>query len=310
MNPKILIGPSTFGALDPSPLEALERAGCQVVPNPYGRKLTKEELLSLLPGVSGLIAGLEPVDREVLNFSDLRVISRCGSGLSNVDLKAAESLAVPVYSTPFGPTQAVAELTLGMILTLLRNTSQMDHALKNKAWDKRIGHQLQGKRVLLVGFGRIGNRVFKLLQPFGVDIAIADPAMEEAPRGASLTSLADALPWADIISIHASGEECLLDAEAFDRMKPGAFLCNAARGGLLDEQALVRALDDGTVAGAWLDCFAVEPYNGPLCDRENVLLTPHVGSYTRECRLQMEMESVENLLKGLERFGMVHASGS
>ena len=297
---RILIGPSSFGKPDAAPLALLASNGLTVVPNPFGRKLTKAELLQLLPGMTGLIAGLEVLDREVLAQSDLKVISRCGAGMSNVDVEAAKERGVRVYSTPFGPTRAVAELTVGCLLALMRQAPLMDRAMRAGRWDKRVGHQLQGMRVLIAGYGRIGRLVGELLQPFGVELMVYDPLYVGAgaglPRG---VDLAAALPQADVITLHASGEGCLLGPAEFGQMKDGVFLLNAARGGLIDELALCQALDTGKVAGAWLDTFAEEPYKGRLLAYDQVLLTPHVASYTEEGRRQMELEAVTNLLEGL-----------
>ncbi|MFQ6757703.1 MAG: hydroxyacid dehydrogenase [Deltaproteobacteria bacterium] len=298
MSYKILLGPSSFGETDKAPFFKLQEAGYEVVDNPFKRKLTKQELFDLLtPDVIGIIAGLEPLDREVLSRSKLKVVSRVGSGISNVDLEAAEELGIIVRSTPYGPTEAAAELTLGALLSLLRKIPRMDQALHAGRWEKRIGTQLEGKTVAIIGYGRIGKRVAELLAPFHVRLLVVDPNLEQSAVGAAeLMSLDEALPWADIITLHSSGEACLLGEQEFRRMKQGAFLLNVARGGLVAEEALVEALDDGKVAGAWIDTFGMEPYKGPLCGRENVVLTPHVGSYTLECRQGMENEAVENLL--------------
>lgn len=305
MRQKILLGPSSFAQNDQTPLLRLQQAGFEVLDNPYKRKLTKDELFELLtPDVVGIIAGLEPLDREVFERTALRVVSRVGSGMSNVDLPAAEELGVVVRSTPDGPTQAVAELTLGALLGLMRMVPQMDRALHQGQWEKRIGAQLHGKTVALVGFGRIGRRVADLLQPFTVKLLVVDPFLAELDYpGATLTTLPEALGQADIVTLHSSGEQTLLGAAEFALFKPGAYLLNVARGGLVDEHALIAALDEGKLAGAWLDTYAEEPYNGPLRSRDDVILTPHVGSYTRECRVKMEHDAVTNLLEALDGNG-------
>jgi D-3-phosphoglycerate dehydrogenase len=159
MNEKILIGPSSFAALNYTPKQKLIDAGLQVIDNPFKRKLTKEELIKLLPGVIGVIAGLEPLDREVMEKSDLKVISRCGSGMSNVDEEAAQDLGVKVYSTPEAPVKAVAELTIGAMLSLLRSIPHMNDDLHAGGWSKKIGTQLHGKIVAIIGYGRIGSYV-------------------------------------------------------------------------------------------------------------------------------------------------------
>lgn len=293
---KVLLGPSTFAEMDKMPLERLTAAGFEVINNPYRRKLTEEELLKLLPGVEGLIAGLEPLNRRVLEASCLKVISRCGSGLSNVDLQAAEEMGIIVRSTPSGPTTAVAELTIGCLLSLLRQIPQMNQALHQKSWSKRIGRQLQGACVAVIGFGRIGRKVGQLLSACGANVVAVDPLFAGTAENIKIVSLEEALKKADIITLHASGEDCLLGNDEFNIMKNGVFILNAARGGLLDEKALAEAINNKKVAGAWLDTFNKEPYDGILCQYDEVILTPHIGSYTVECRRDMEMESVLNLI--------------
>lgn len=298
---KILIGPSSFGIVDKSPLRLLETAGVEVVPNPFGRKLTKEETVAQLrQGVTGLIAGLETLDREVMVQSKLRVISRVGTGMSNVDINAARELGIEVRSTPDAPTAAVAELTLGALIALLREIPRMSSALHEDRWEKVIGAQLEGRRVLIVGFGRIGQRVATLAQAFGATISVFDPFLSGVPAPyVKADDLHAAVATADVVSLHAAGEMCLIDEAALQVAKPGVYILNAARGGLVDEAALVEAIRAGKVAGAWMDTFEREPYTGPLQGLRNVILTPHVGSYTAECRSRMETEAVQNLLSVL-----------
>ena len=206
-------------------------------------------------------------------------------------------MGIRVFNTPDAPTNSVAELTIGALLSLLRMIPQMDQSLHGGQWRKKIGTQLRRKTVAIVGFGRIGRRVGEHLSTFDVEIIIVDPyAAESISTGFRRESLQTALAQADIITIHSSGHDCIIGETEFGLMKKGAYLLNAARGGVVSEYALVKALEKGTVAGAWLDTFEEEPYKGPLCHCPNVILTPHVGSYTAECRAAMENEAVDNLL--------------
>lgn len=296
MKHKVLVSTSSFGVPDDAPLKRLAQAGFEVQLNPYKRKLSQQELLELLPGVTGLVAGLETLDHDVMSRSDLKVISRCGAGLSSVDMPAAQRLGIKVCSTPDTPTQAVAELTLGCLLNLLRKISPMDQDLHQGKWNKQTGSQLEGKTVVIIGLGRIGRRVAQLLEPFHARIIGVDPCASGVAGQFKFLTLEEALPLADIITLHCSGEDCLFSSREFALMKKGIFVLNAARGGLIAEQALIDALEDGTVAGVWLDTFEEEPYKGELTRYPQVLLTPHVGSYTRECRLQMELQAAENLI--------------
>lgn len=293
---KVLISPSTFAEIDKSPIIRLIDAGFEIVENPYKRKLTKEELLVLLSDVSGLIAGLEVLDREVLGKSQLKVISRCGSGLSNIDLKAAKDLGIFVKSTPLAPVTAVAELTIGCLLTLLRHVPQMNEALHKRKWSKQIGRQLCSMNIAIVGFGNIGKRVGQLLFALGAKVFAVDPLYLNTIDFIHKVDFDEALRKADVITLHCSGENCILGEREFKLMKRGVYILNAARGSLIDEIALKQALDDNHVAGVWFDTFQNEPYSGILCEYNQVILTPHIGSYTLECRRDMEMESVENLI--------------
>lgn len=299
--PKILLGPSSFAELDKTPLRTLELAGYEMTENPFKRKLTKKEITDLLSeNITGLIAGLEPLDREVLKKSTLKVISRVGSGLSNIDLDAAKEFGIKVCYTPYGPTRAVAELTIGTMLSLIRMVPLMDRNLHDTKWNKKIGMQLEGKTVAIIGFGRIGKCVAKLLYPFNTKIIVVDPFANEGEINFPVFPLNEAISQADIITNHSSGDQCLIGPDEFSIMKEGVYILNPARGGLVSETALIKALDENIVAGAWLDTFEIEPYDGPLTNYEQVILTPHVGSYTFDCRRQMEFEAVQNLLKALE----------
>ena len=296
---KVLLGPSQMGK---SAIEKLEANGFDVIPNPFKRKLAKEELKALLKDVDGIIAGLEPLDKEILGASSLKVISRCGSGISNVDLEATKNLGIQFYSTPLGPTASVAELTLCNILSLLRNIPNVNKKMHEGIWEKNTGKLLAGKTVVIIGFGRIGQAVARLLKPFKVTLIVVDPFFEVSAYDGDiqLSGIEEALPVADIVLIHSSSEELILTKKEFDILKKGAYVLNAARGTLIDEQALIDALDTNKISGAWLDVFNIEPYNGPLSNYENVILTPHISSYTVEGRLNMENEAVENLIKGFE----------
>ncbi|MBA7468766.1 Erythronate-4-phosphate dehydrogenase [subsurface metagenome] len=152
---------------------------------------------------------------------------------------------------------------------------------------------------VIVGFGRIGRRVAALMAPFKVRILVVDPFVQDAQKEFPVLTLEEALPEADIVTLHASGHDGIIAKNEFNLMKPGTFLLNAARGGLVGEDALMESLESRRVSGAWLDTFGQEPYLGTLSRFEQVILTPHIGSYTLECRRSMEMESVENLLDAL-----------
>jgi len=305
---QVFISTTSFARWDERPLRLLKDADLDVALNPHGRKLTGEEVVELAAGATGLIAGTEPLDAQVLNrLKQLKVISRCGVGMDNIDLETARELGIKVFHTPYGPTLAVAELTVGLILDLLRNVNQMDRELRAGIWKKRMGYLLKGKKVGIIGFGRIGQKTGSLLMALGCkvsyyDIAAVDLRIEGLKdSGIKKLEMDDLLKVSDIIVIHVSGkyEKPLLGVEELNKMKKGAWLVNVARGGVVDGEALYLALKEGRLAGAALDVFEREPYNGPLKELDNVILTPHIGSYAREARVEMEVQAVENLLKGL-----------
>ena len=300
---RVAIGPSSFAEEDDSPLRLLEKSGCEIVPNPFKRRLTEEEIIAHLKDIDGLIAGLEPLNAKVIaSAPKLKAIARVGIGMDNVDAKAAAKHVVRVSNTPEGPTQAVAELTMAALLALCRRLVPTNAALHRGEWKKTIGQGLDGTTLLLIGFGRIGRRVAQFASAFGMRIIVCDPAVPEdgMPEGViRAPDLATALPRADIVSLHAGGKDTLLAEKEFALMRDGALLLNSARGELVDEDALVAALDSGKVAGAWFDALWQEPYTGRLTKYDQVLLTPHVGTYTRQCRLDMETAAVENLLRDL-----------
>lgn len=298
------IGPSSFAQEDKSPLDILVRAGCTVVPNPTGKRLTEPEILDYLARhkVEGLIAGLEPLNRRVLETAKhhLRAVARVGIGITNVDVTACRELGIAFSYTPDGPTEAVAEMTLAAMLCLARDLEPMNRALHAGHWPKQISRSLRELTVLVLGYGRIGRAVAAQLAALGCSLRVCDPFLPpdapcEFPRVELLAGLAEA----DAVSLHASGNRSLLGSAEFAAAKPGLMVLNSARGELVDEAALVAALESGQVSKAWFDAFWKEPYAGPLLRFPQVLLTPHTCTYTRRCRLQMESEAALNLLRDL-----------
>jgi D-3-phosphoglycerate dehydrogenase / 2-oxoglutarate reductase len=298
---EIAITTTSFGECDNAPLALCKKSGLKVILNPYKRKIKPEELICLAKEAIGIIAGTEAITEDVLlRLPRLKVISRCGVGMDNVDLAAAKKLGIKVFNTPDAPTSAVAELTVGLILDMLRKISRGDVIIRSGAWEKYMGNLLNEKRVGIIGFGRIGKRLAGLLKAFNCQVAFFDPFIKDCPAAFKKASLRNLLTWADIISIHASGKGVIIGKKELKSMKKGAFLVNVARGGLVDEKALYDSLKMEHLAGAALDVFEKEPYTGHLKELDNVVLTPHIGSYAKETRVRMEIEAVNNLLKGLK----------
>jgi len=298
---KVAISTSSFASVDPAPLKKLEKAGVRVVVNPYGRKLNEDEITEHLQDADGLLAGLEPLTEKVFSACPtLKAIARVGIGMDNVDLTAARAAEIKVSNTPEGPTEAVAEMTLSALLTIQRSIIEANAALHMKQWQKNISMGLKDSCILLIGYGRIGQRVAELLKVFRADILVYDPYLSELTDPTiRQVDLMEGLKKADVISLHAAGKKAILTSREFGLVKKDVVILNSARGGLIDESALIRALDQEIVAAVWLDVFPEEPYVGSLCEYKQVLLTPHISTYTVQCRRDMEMAAVNNLLKDL-----------
>ena len=303
---KVLISSRSFGKINSEPIDALKNAGFEVVVNPYNKKLDEGELIELIGDAVGLIAGTESITENVLNHAKaLKVISRYGVGLDNVDLDATKRRGIEVCNTPNAPAKAVAELTLSLILNLMRRIPESSQPMKNGIWQPQMGNSLYNKMLGIIGLGRIGKELVKLVQPFNVNIFAYEKYPDAdfvASHNIRLGLLEDILSQSDVVSIHLPLMEetrNIIGAKELSLMKHNSVLINTARGGLVDENALLSVLKEGTIAGAALDAFENEPYTGELLNLNNVLLTPHIGTYTEETRTIMEMETVENLIKAL-----------
>lgn len=300
----ILITTSSFGTYDKSVVQTLEKINASITMNPYGRKLTIEEVDYFLKETSavGMIAGVETLNSKVLRAaSELRVISRCGTELNNINLKETKALGIKVFNTPEAPVRAVAELTLGLILDCLRKITHANNLIRKKIWKAQMGNLLLNKTVGVVGLGRIGKEVAKLVGVLGANVIFSDPNVFSF-RKANKVSFSELIRASDIISFHTSctdNSPHLVGEQEFKKMKKGVIIINTSRGNIIDETALINHLSSGTVSSAGLDVFQAEPYTGPLIFNDNVVLTSHMGSYAKESRIEMERQAVNNLINGL-----------
>ncbi len=295
---RALITVVPFGQVDPAVLGLLDEAGIEYVINPIDRRLTEDELVSLVPGFDVLIAGTEPITKRVMEAAlQLRLISRVGVGLDNVDLREARARGIAVAYTPEGPADAVAELTIGLALSLLRGVHLANTAVRQGVWTRILGQRLAQVTVGVVGVGRIGHRVVRLLAAFGARILANDLApvtLDEPVRWVDKPTL---YREADLVTLHVPLTRLtrnLVGAEELAMMQPGALLINTCRGGVVDEAALAAALRDGRMAGAAVDTFTHEPYHGELVTVDTCLITAHMGSMSVDCRLRMEDRAARN----------------
>jgi D-3-phosphoglycerate dehydrogenase len=249
---------------------------------------------------------------EVIKASpELKVISKHGAGYDNVDVATATALRIPVMTAATANYQSVAEHTLGLMLSLAKDIPRLDTRIRQGFWDKAQyrGVELFRRSLGLIGFGRIGRRVYELTVPLQMRVVVYDPFLGDRtlPPGVTrLTNLEELLSIADIVSLHCPLTEKtrnLIGTDELGRMKKTAWLINTARGGVVDEEALIAALQEGKIAGAGLDTFRQEPPEGlrRLCEAGKVVLTPHIAAATEEAFTRMGVEAAQNVLTVLQR---------
>lgn len=303
MNKLIFVALSTFAAEDRRPLELLESSGYPFKIHTSGKRITTPELLREGADAAIILAGVESYDAStLLQLPKLQCISRCGVGVDSIDLKMAKQSGIVVANTPFIPIEAVAELALTMFLTLSRNLRAQANLMQERRWERLSTHLLAGRTVGLIGLGRIGQRVALLCKAFNARVLAYDPMLDRSIAcnlDVDLVNMEQLLSESDIVSLHASknaNQPVLIGSKEFSIMKKGAILVNLARGEMVDESALIEAIHSGHIAGAGIDVFSKEPYQGPLCDFEQVILTPHSATLPIETRTAMELQCVENAL--------------
>lgn len=304
---KILVTPRSLTKDGDPALELLRQAGHEVLFCTPGKQPDEEELLRLAPGCLGWLAGVEKITPRVLEAArGLKAISRNGTGVDNVDLAACQRLGIAVLRAEGANARGVAELAFGLLLALARSLPFGDAALKAGRWERRQGMELEGKTLGLVGCGKIGKLVarFALSLDMGVVAydAYPDRSFQPGP-GFRFAPLPEVLGSSHAVSLHCphkSGEPPVIDAVALAMMRRGSFLVNTARAGLVDADAVRKALDDGKLGGYGVDVFDKEPPGpGPLIGHDRVILSAHIGGYTAESVARATRVAVENLLAAL-----------
>ena len=286
---RVLVTPTSYARDDPRLRSELESEVGEVIYNTTGRPLNSVQLAQLLPGIDGYIAGVDGIDQSALQVADrLKVIARYGVGLDNVDLAAATQRGIVVTYTPGANSVSVAELTVGLILSLGRNLPAAVAATRQGEWPRWGGVTLEGKTIGLLGLGAIGKQVVLRLGGFNCRLIAHDPLADSDfahQHGVELLSLKEVIQQADFLSLHlplTPETRGLVDQDFLENMKTGAYLINTARGEILVEAALLEALQSGKLRGAALDVFSKEPPGGdnPLLQLPQVIATPHCGSHT------------------------------
>ena len=300
---KVLVTPRSFGEGSPKPLEVLRSAGCEVTRNTQGRLFSEEELLRTIGEFDAVIVGLEGITRGMVDRATrLRVISKHGVGVDNIDLRAASDRNIVVTNTPGINSNAVADLALGLMLSIARQIPRNARIAAEGGKKGMMGRELRGKTLGIVGFGRIGMEVAKRSAGFGMHILYTDAfrkPLEEGALGATFVSIEELVDRSDFVSLHlplAPETQGFFGASLIGRMKQQAYLINTSRAEIVDEDELAKALVSGGLAGAALDVYRD---GSPLIGLDNAICLPHIGAYTFESVEDMGVISAENAVRVL-----------
>ncbi|ALV62537.1 D-3-phosphoglycerate dehydrogenase [Thermococcus sp. 2319x1] len=290
-------------------IEILKNAGLEVV---YEEYPDQEKLKELVKDVSAIIVRSKPkVTKEIIDAApSLKVIARAGVGLDNIDVEYAKSKGIEIVNAPAASSRSVAELAIALIFSVARKVAFADRKIREGVWAKKqcMGFELEGKTLGVVGFGRIGYNVAKIAKAIGMEVLLYD-VMKNDERakevGGRFVELEELLRNSDVVTIHVPLLEStyhLINEEKLKLMKPTAILINTSRGPIVDTNALVKALQEGWIAGAGLDVFEEEPLpkDHPLTKLDNVVLTPHIGASTVEAQERAGIEVAEKVVKILK----------
>ncbi|WP_297503952.1 hydroxyacid dehydrogenase [Thermococcus sp.] len=287
----------------------LKEAGFEVV---YEEYPDEERLIELVKDVEAIIVRSKPkVSRRVIEAAPkLRVIGRAGVGLDTIDLDAARERGIKVVNSPAASSRSVAELAIALIFNVARKMAFADRKMREGVWAKKQceGTELEGKTLGVVGFGRIGYQIAKIAKAIGMNVLLYDPYPNEERAkevGGTFVSLEDLLKESDVVTLHVPLVDAtyhLINEERLKLMKPTAILINAARGAVVDNAALVKALQEGWIAGAGLDVYEEEPLpkDHPLTKLDNVVLTPHIGASTVEAQMRAGVQVAEQIVEILK----------
>lgn len=307
MKEKILTTPRSYGKNMPELFEQLEAAGYEVIKNPTGGIIEKETMKELVKDVSGIIVGVDPLDAEVLACAPkLRAIAKYGVGVDNIDLDYCKEHGIKVSRTVGANSEAVADYAMTLIMAVARKAVMIDRKCRAKDWGKISTRDVSGATLGLFGLGAIGKHVAKRAQGFGMKVLAYDPFWPEEYAKANDITQADAetiFKNADFISLHLplmDSTKNFVGEKEIAMMKKDAVIINTARGGLIDEAALLAALKEGRIYGAGIDAFAQEPPEDPAWfELDNVVIGSHCAASTTGATQNMGRMATENVLKDL-----------
>ena len=298
---KILISATPFCENSLRPIKLLRKNNIKFDINLKKRRYTENEIKNLIKSYDGLIADVEPLTSKVLrNAKKLKVISRVGIGLNNIDLSYAKKNKINVFNTPDAPTSAVVEFNIGLIFMLIRKISILNMSIKKGKWLKLIGLRIPFIKIGILGLGRVGFSLANALVKLGVKQIYYNDLKKKITNKKIIYKSKDYIfKNCDLVSINlpeTKNTKNFIDKKIFNKMKKNSFLINTSRGEIINENDLYNFLKKGFFAGVALDVFNKEPYYGKLKEFERCILTPHVASHTIDCRNKMEIEATENLI--------------
>ena len=308
---KILISASPFCEHILTPINILKKNNILYNLNPKKRKLTEKEISKLIKTYDGLIADVEPLNKKVLSKAkNLKIISRVGIGINNIDLEYAKKKGIVVTNTPDAPTEAVIELNLGLIFSLIRNISIHNTEMKKLEWSRKFGVRLKFLKIGILGLGRIGLGLSKKLLKIGASkIFYNDLIKKKVKKNIVYKSKDYIFKNCDMVCLtlpETTKTKKILNKKIFKKMKKHSFIINTSRGDLIDENDLLTYLKKGYFSGIALDVFNKEPYYGGLSKFKRCILTPHIASHTIDCRNRMEIEATEDLINFFKRKSIIN----
>ena len=293
---KVFIATSSFSELTTSVKAIAKKKNFLFKKNPLKKKLTSDQLVKYAKDCNYIIAGTEIYNQKTLDkLTKLKYIFRLGSGVDNLDIDYLKKKKIKFKKSIVTPEIAVAELIVGYIFSIYRHIVDHNNDLKNKIWKKRMGSILNGKTLGIIGYGKVGKYLYKLLKDFGVKILVNDKKKINIEN----TNINKLIKKSDIISLNTNlySKEKLLDKKKLKLCKKNCIIINTSRPEVIDYDYLYLMLKTKKILGAGLDVFMKEPYLGKLTNLNNVILTPHIGSYSKEIRSKMEKEALKNILK-------------
>ena len=293
---KVFIATSSFSELTKSVKAIAKKKNFLFKKNPLKKKLTSDQLVKYAKDCNYIIAGTEIYNQKTLDkLTKLKYIFRLGSGVDNLDIDYLKKKKIKFKKSIVTPEIAVAELIVGYIFSIYRHIVDHNNDLKNKIWKKRMGSILNGKTLGIIGYGKVGKYLYKLLKDFGVKILVNDKKKINIEN----TNINKLIKKSDIISLNTNlySKEKLLDKKKLKLCKKNCIIINTSRPEVIDYDYLYLMLKTKKILGAGLDVFMKEPYLGKLTNLDNVILTPHIGSYSKEIRSKMEKEALKNILR-------------